>query len=109
MQITDEYGENMQIILQVFPLEVQVQGVLTVNQTTQYLQYMSSLYTAAQQEGQFNVHFLQLNGVDMPLDNWCVAHPSSAADRNIAQQLLTYINRLLPNYATSTFPRAVRV
>ncbi|KAL3146173.1 hypothetical protein ABBQ32_002883 [Trebouxia sp. C0010 RCD-2024] len=108
-EITDEYGENMQIILQVFPLEVQVQGVLTVNQTTQYLQYMSSLYTAAQQEGQFNVHFLQLNGVDMPLDNWCVAHPSSAADRNIAQQLLTYINRLLPNYATSTFPRAVRV
>jgi len=108
-EITDEYGENMQIILQVFPVEVQVQGVLTLNQTTQYLQYMSSLFTAAQQEGQFNVHFFQLSGEDMLLENWCVAHPSAAADMNIAEQLTTYINRLLPNYARSTFPSAVRV
>lgn len=99
----------MQIILQVFPLEVQVQGVLTVNQTTQYLQYMSTLYTAAQQEGQNNVHFFQLTGRSMPLDGWCVAHPSAAADRNIAQQLTTYINRLLPNFARSTFPQSVQV
>lgn len=109
MQITDEYGSQMQIILQVFPLEVQIQGVLTANQTTSYLQYMSSLYTAAQQEGMGNVHFFQLTGANLPVDGWCNSHPSAAADANIAEQLTTYIMRLLPNYATSTYPRAVNV
>ena len=109
MQITAEFGHQMQIILQVFPLEVQIQGVLTANQTTSYLQYMSSLYTAAQQEGMGNVHFLQLTGANLPLDGWCNSHPSAAADVNIAEQLTTYIMRLLPNYATSTFPLAVQV
>ena len=109
VQVTDEFGSQMQIILQVFPLEVQIQGVLTPNQTTTYLQYMSSLYTAAVQEGVGNVHFFQLTGIDMPLDNWCNAHPSAAADANIAEQLTTYIRRLLPNFATSTYPSAVQV
>ena len=99
----------MQIILQVFPQEVQVQGVLTANQTTTYLQYMSSLYTASQLEGMSNVHLLQLSGSGLPTTGWCVAHPSAAADANIAAQLTAYINRLLPSYATTMYPRAVQV
>lgn len=108
LQINEEY-DTPQIIIQVFPLEVQFQGVLTFNQTSDYLQYMSSLYTAAQAEGMTNVHLLQLNGVNMPLDNWCVDHPSAAADVNIAAQLTAYIEAILPQWSSNTYPLSVQV
>ena len=108
VQINEEY-DTPQVIIQAFPLEVQFQGVLTFNQTTAYLQYMSSLYTAAQAEGMSNVHFLQLNGVDMPLDDWCVDHPSAAADANIAAQLTAYIEAILPEWATTSYPLSVQL
>ena len=109
MQLTEEFGDQMQIILQVFPAQQQNVGVLTPNQTVTYLQYMTSLYAAGLQEGMINLHLFQINGTSLPLDNWCVAHPSAAADANIAAQLTAYINRLLPSYATSTYPMAVQV
>ena len=108
LQINEEY-DTPEIIIQVLPLEVQIQGVLTYNQTTTYLQYMSSLYTAAQAEGMTNVHLLQLNGVNLPTDGWCVAHPSAAADANIAAQLSAYIEAVLPEWTSSNYPRSVTV
>ena len=66
------------------------EGVLTPNQTTTYLQYMSSFYTETQMEGLSNVHLLQLNTVDMPLGDWC----ASAA--HIAAQLSAIIEAVLP-------------
>ncbi len=97
------------IIIQVFPLEVQWQGVLTHDQTTTYLQYMTSLYSTAEMMGMTNVHLLQLNGVGMPLDDWCVDHPSAAADANIAAQLTAYIEAIMPQWATTTYPLSVNV
>lgn len=108
MQITNQYGEETQVILLVIPEEVQTQGVLSPKQTTDYLRYMSSLYTASRKEGMSNVHLFRLTA-GIPLDNWCAAHPSAAAHANIAMQLTSYINRLLPNFATSMYPRGVQV
>lgn len=70
---------------------------------------MTSLYSTTQMMGMTNVHLLQLNGIDMPLEDWCVAHPSAAADANIAAQLTTYIEAILPQWATSTYPLSVNV
>lgn len=109
LQLTEDFGDQMQIILQIFPQELQSQGELTPEQTSTYLQYMTSLYTAAQLEGMNNVHLLQLSGANLPTANWCVRHPSAAADANIAAQLTAYISRLLPNYANSMYPRAVQL
>ena len=108
MQINEVYDDPT-IIIQVFPLEVQWQGVLTHDQTAAYLQYMSSLYSATQMMGMTNVHLLQLNGADMPLDDWCVSHPSAAADANIAAQLTAYIQAVMPEWANTTYPLSVTV
>ena len=98
-----------EIILQVFPWEVQFEGVLTFNQTTVYLQYMAALFTEVQAEGLDNVHFLQLNALTMNLSDWCSSHPSAAADQNISEQLIAYIDAILPSWATATYPLAVQV
>lgn len=98
-----------EIILQVFPWEVQFEGVLTFNQTTVYLQYMAALFTEVQAEGLDNVHFLQLNALTMDLSDWCASHPSAAADQNISEQLIAFIDAILPNWATATYPLAVQV
>ena len=108
LQITETY-DMPEIIIQVFPLEVQNQGVLTFNQTTTYLQYMSALYTKAESEGMSNVHLLQLNGVNLPTDGWCVDHPSAAADGNIAAQLSAYIEAVLPDWTSTNYPLSVIV
>ena len=106
MQTNEEY-DTPEIIIQVFPLEVNFEGVLTPNATTDYLQYMAAVYTATQMEGMTNAHFLQLNAVGMNLDGWCAAHPSAAADTTIAAQLTAYIEAVLPAWTTGTYPLAV--
>ena len=106
MQINEEY-DTPEIIIQVFPLEVNFEGVLTPNATTNYLQYMAAVYTATQMEGMTNVHFLQLNAVGMDLNGWCSNHPSAAADMTIAAQLTAYIEAVLPAWTTGTYPLAV--
>ena len=108
MQVNEVYNDPTMII-QVFPLEVQWQGVLTHDQTSVYLQYMNSLYSSTQMEGLTNVHLLQLNGVDMPTDGWCVDHPSAAADVNIAAQLTAYIDAIMPAWSSTTYPLSVSV
>ena len=108
VQINEEF-DTPQIIIQAFPLEVQFQGVLTFNQTATYLQYMSGLYTAAEAEGMSNVHFLQLSGVNLPTNDWCVDHPSAAADAVIAAQLTAYIEAVLPEWTSTTYPMSVQV
>ena len=108
MQINEEFDSKL-IIIQVFPMEQELEGVLTQNQTTAYLQYMSSLYTETQLEGMTNVHMLQLNAIDMPLTGWCAFHPSAAADANIAVQLSAYIEAVLPEWTRSTYPLSVEV
>ena len=79
-------------------------GSLTLNQTTYYLQYTTSLYNLARMQGMSNVYLLQLNGVNLPLDNWCVGHPSADAHQNMADQLTQYIQAVLPDWATGIFP-----
>lgn len=108
MQINEVYDDPT-IIIQVFPLEVQWQGVLTHEQTAAYLQYMSSLYSTTQMMGMANVHLLQLTGANMPLDDWCVAHPSAAADANIAAQLTAFIEGIMPEWANTTYPLSVTI
>ena len=47
MQINEEF-DSPEIIVQVYPQEQLLEGVLNQTESTTYLQYMSSLYTAAQ-------------------------------------------------------------
>lgn len=97
------------MIIQVFPEEQQLEGVLNQNQTTTYLQYMSSLYSEVQAEGLTNVHYLQLNAIGMPLTDWCASHPSAAAHANIAAQLSAFIEAVIPEWTTSTYPLSVMI
>ena len=108
MQINEEL-ESPQIIIQVYPMEAELVGILTVNQTLTYLQYMSSLYTETQLEGMTNVHMLQLSPVDLPLTGECAFHLTAAADANIAVQLSAYIEAVLPEWTRSTYPLSVEV
>jgi len=50
------------------------------------------------------VQLLQLNGINFPTDNWCDGHPSVDAHINIANQLTTYLQAILPRWANSTYP-----
>ena len=108
LQVNMEYS-SPEIIIQVFPWEVQFEGVLTFNQTTVYLQYMSALFTEVQAEGLNNVHFLQLNAQTMDLSDWCSSHPSAAADVDISAQLIAFIDAILPNWSSTSYPLAVQV
>ena len=108
MQINEEF-DSPEIIVQVYPQEQLLEGVLNQTESTTYLQYMSSLYTAAQMEGMMNVHLLQLNAVDMPLTGWCASHPSAAADANIAAQLSAFIEAVLPEWTKTIYPLSVQV
>ena len=95
---------NPHIILLSYPLESMWDDQLTPNQTTYYFQYMTSLYNKAQMQGMSNVQLLQLNGVNLSLDNWCVGHPSVAAYQNFADQLAKYVTAVLPAWVIATFP-----
>jgi len=108
MQINEDF-DSPEIIVQVYPQEQLLEGVLNQNESTTYLQYMSSLYTAAQMEGMMNVHLLQLNAIDMPLTGWCASHPSAAADANIAAQLSAFIEAVLPEWTRTVYPLSVQV
>ena len=108
MQINEEF-DSPESIKQVYPDEQLLEGLLNQNKTTTYLQYMSSLYTAAQMEGMMNVHLLQLNAADMPLTSWCASHPSTAADANIAPQLSAFIEAVLPEWTRTVYPLSLQV
>jgi hypothetical protein len=102
LQVSDEYN-SPEIILLTYPLESMWDGSLTPNQTTYYLQYMSSLYAQTQMQGMSNVYLLQLNGIDFPVNDWCAGHPNVAAHQNIANQLTDYIQAVLPDWADSMY------
>ncbi len=102
LQVSDEYN-SPEIILLTYPLESMWDGSLTLNQTTYYLQYMSSLYAQTQMQGMSNVYLLQLNGVDFPINDWCSGHPNVAAHQNIANQLTDYIHAVLPDWAEQMY------
>ena len=109
VQINEEF-DTPEIIIQVYPVEAQVGIILlTIEETAQYIQYMSDLFTAVQQEGLTNVHFLQINAVDMPLDGWCQEHPSAAAHQVIAAQLSSFIEGVIPEWSTMTYPLSANV
>lgn len=82
-------------------------GSLTLNQTTYYLQYMTSLYVQSQMIGMSNVYLLQLTGTDFPTDNWCAGHPNVPAHQSMANQLTQYIQAVFPDWGTSTYPLVV--
>lgn len=102
LQVSDEY-DSPEIILLTYPLESMWDGSLTPNQTTYYLQYMSSLYAQTQMQGMSNVNLLQLNGVAFPINGWCAGHPNVAAHENIANQLTDYIHAVLPDWAEQVY------
>lgn len=106
MQIDQEFG-SPQIIILVFPEEVLTEGVLESGQAATYLQYFSSLYAQVQADGMTNVHQLQLSANGLPLDGWCAAHPSAAADADIAAQLSAFIEQEIPEWPQSTYPLIV--
>ncbi len=102
LQVSDEYN-SPEIILLTYPLESMWDGSLTPNQTTYYLQYMSSLYAQTQMQGMSNVYLLQLNGVNFPVNDWCAGHPNVAAHHNMANQLTDYIHAVLPDWAEQMY------
>ena len=85
-------------------MESSFDGNLTPEQTEYYLQYMTSLYVETQMQSMSNVYLLQLNGIDFPTDNWCDGHPNVAAHANMAQQLMQYIQAVLPHWGNATYP-----
>lgn len=101
LQINSRYG-NPDIIIQVFPSKLLEQGVLLADEAATYLRYMTSLYNETQSKGRKNIHLFKLDADDMPFDNWCASHPSAAADANIAAQLSSFINIMLPNWTVLT-------
>lgn len=103
MQVTEVYDDTY-IIIFTYPLESMWGGSLTAEQTNYYLQYMTSLYVAAQKAGMSNVYLLQIDGTDFPTDNWCAGHPNLAAHAEMADQLASYIQALLPNWGNTTYP-----
>jgi hypothetical protein len=101
LQVNKVYN-SPQIVILTYPLESV--PTASYNQTTYYLQYMASLYVSARMQGLSNVQLLQLNGINFPTDNWCDGHPSVDAHINIANQLTTYLQAILPRWANSTYP-----
>ncbi|KAA6421049.1 MAG: hypothetical protein FRX49_08960 [Trebouxia sp. A1-2] len=100
-QVNKVYS-SPQIVILTYPLESV--PTASYNQTTYYLQYMTSLYVSARMQGLSNVQLIQLNGINFPTDSWCDGHPSVAAHANIADQLTAYLQAILPRWANSTYP-----
>lgn len=100
-QVNKVYS-SPQIVILTYPLESGPTG--SYNQTSYYLQYMTSLYVSARLQGLSNVQIVQLNGINFPTDGWCDGHPSVAAHANIANQLTAYLQAILPRWANSTYP-----
>ncbi|KAL0044945.1 hypothetical protein WJX82_002867 [Trebouxia sp. C0006] len=100
-QVNKVYS-SPQIVIFTYPLESA--PTASYNQTTYYLQYMTSLYNSARLQGLSNVQLIQLNGINFPIDGWCDGHPSVAAHANIADQLTVYLKAVLPQWANSTYP-----
>ncbi|GAB4816607.1 hypothetical protein N2152v2_003653 [Parachlorella kessleri] len=92
------------IINLVWPLEVQMVGVLTPAQTTIYLQYMAAAYSRLQMAGIRDLYMLQLTGEEYENTNWCVAHPNAATDAIVAGQLMQFIDAVLPSFGGTTGP-----
>lgn len=103
MQINQEFG-NPDIITMVYPAEAMLQGILDATQAETYRSYMFSLHNETQAAGMTNVHQLVLDVSSIPLDDWCSAHPSAAADASIAAQLSAFIVREIPQWPSSTHP-----
>ena len=101
LQVNKVYS-SPQIVIFTYPLESA--PTASYNQTTYYLQYMTSLYNSARLQGLSNVQLIQLNGINFPIDGWCDGHPSVAAHANIADQLTVYLKAVLPQWANSTYP-----
>ena len=101
LQVNKVYS-SPQIVILTYPLESV--PTASYNQTTYYLQYMTSLYNSARLQGLSNVQLIQLNGINFPTDSWCDGHPSVAAHASIANQLTVYLQAILPRWANSTYP-----
>ena len=103
LQVNDAYS-NPGIVLLSYPPESLVDLSMTQDQFNNYLQYITTLYQQAQQQGMSNVYQFQLDGTNLPLDNWCVDHPSTAAHQVMANQLIQYIQATFPDWGNSTYP-----
>ena len=103
MQINQEFG-NPDIITVVYPAETMLQGILDAKQAETYRSYMFRLQTETQAAGMTNVHQLVLNVSSIPLEDWCSAHPTAAADASIAAQLSAFIVEELPQWPSSIHP-----
>ena len=102
VQVQNRYSEPFIIVLS-YAREQQI-NILTSDQVDYYMDYMSSLATAIDQQAIANTHLLQLDGNGLPTSNWCAGHPNAAAHRFIAGQVLSCLERTFPEWGNSTFP-----
>ena len=106
MQINKAFNAP-EIITMVYPDEVMLQGILNPEQTALYRSYMISLQAEAKASSMSNVHQLLLDPASISLEDWCAAHPSAAADADIAAQLSAFILDQIPSWPVSVHPSSI--
>ena len=108
MQINEDF-DYPEIVTMVYPDAVMLEGILNKTETTTYRTYMTSLHAQVEANNMTNVHQLLLDPATIPLEDWCAAHPSAAADADIAAQLSAFIVEEIPKWPRSTYPLSVDV
>lgn len=85
------------IVSLVYPLEQQLVGVRTPEQTLGYLQYMAAAGTRFLAAGLRNVYTLQLDGAEFAnaTTDWCRFHPDAAGHALLAQQVAAFVRRVV--------------
>ena len=70
---------------------------------------MTHTIRQAQAQGMTNVYRFELDGTNLPLDDWCADHLSVAAHQNIADQLVQYIQTTFPDWPTDTYATVLEI
>ena len=108
-QVHANYTPSPDIIVVSFSYESQTVGILTSDQANRYLAYMAHLATEIGRQGVPQAHVLQLDGKGLNTTGWCATHPDAAAHRQIAEEIVAFIEDTLPVFGNSTFPSALRL
>ena len=108
MQVQSDFFQPTIVVL-AFPSQLLEVGILTTDEASDYLEYMSSLAMAIDQQNITNTHLLQLDGQSLNVTDWCAAHPNAAAHQVIASQVVDFLGVTYPELSTTTFPNAVNL
>ena len=74
-------------------------GVLPPNCTAAYEGYMAHLEAQLASRTDLKMHFLHLSVDGIDLKDWCVSHPNVAAHQAFANQLVTFLKGVKPEWA----------